>query len=168
MTQDEPFITIKIPISVHKSLTEYRDINRLKSIGIAVQDGINCLNNHKGVGSKLKYDITPGKDVWADLYSESAIYWVKYLNTLDNDELTNHLSEFGSKLCLQIESVVKNPAFDDIQNRYDLCIGLMNYIESTLDVIKQSECSSEIRGNVSELFLNSLIRSRFLFPATTH
>lgn len=158
MTQDERFITIKIPESVHKNLTQYRDDNRLKSIGIAVQDGLDCLDLHKEI--ECEYDII--QDGWAGLYDLNAIYWVKYLNSLNQDELTNHLNEYCSGFCVEIESAIKNPAFNSIKNKYELYCGLMNYIETTLDTTKKSDCSQEIISKVSEMFLNSLINSRLL------
>ena len=156
MTQDKCFITIKIPESVHKNLTQYRDDNRLKSIGIAVQDGLDCLNLHEGIRCDV---IIPDMDRWNRL---DATYWVKYLNSLNQDELTIHLNEYCSKFCEEIESAIKNPAFNSIKNRYDLYSGLINYFESMLDIIKNSDCSQDTISKISEMYLNSLINSRLL------
>jgi len=155
MTLNERFITIKIPESIHANLTQYRDDNRLKSIGIAVQDGLDCLNLHNEM-EYAEHDIIQDShiDRWSKAY---AILWIKYLNTLNQDEVTIHLDKYSTELYIEIEQVIENPAFNNIKNRYALYGGWIKNFESTLDVIKNSVCDQETISKISEMYLHLLI-----------
>lgn len=152
MIQNERFITIKIPESVHKNLTQYRDDNRLKSIGIAVQDGLDCLNLHK----KIEY----GCEIIQEIYRWSKLYakiWIKYLDSVNQDEVTICLNEYISGIYEEIEKTIKHPDYNNIKNRYTLYSGLVDEFENILDIVKNSDCSQEVKYKISEMYLNLLI-----------
>lgn len=152
MTQDKCFITIKIPESVHKNLTQYRDDNRLKSIGIAVQDGLDCLNLHK--------EIEYGCEIIQEIYRWSKLYakvWIKYLDSVNQDEVTIELNEYISEIYKEIEMTIEHPNYNNIKNRYTLYSGLVDEFENISDIVKNSDCSQEVKYKIYEMYLNLLI-----------
>lgn len=157
------FVTIKISRSAFEQLKEYRDKNELKSITVAIQKGIDCLNVMEDIKKKLeeqkeKQEYYEIQDIIIQKLIESTIK--NWLETVDEKK-----AETSIRCALQsfdeIKNMLKEPDYEMFENKDRIIREIFEkYIRTIIKTLETAGFKDETKNRISAMFLEHLLTSK--------
>jgi len=154
------FVTIKISKDTFEQLKEYRDQNKLKSITIAIQNGVDCLSAIENLQKKLReqeeeqeyYEI---QDIIIKNLIENTIK--NWLETVDEKKVAESI-QFALESFNEIEKTLENPSYDSYKNKDRIIREIFEkYIKILITTLEKTEIKSETKNKISAMFLEQLL-----------
>lgn len=151
------FVTIKISKDTLEQLREYRDKNNLKSMGVAIQNGVDCISAIEETQKRLKehkekqgyYEIQD--KIIKKLIENTLINW---LETVDEKKAADSI-----RYALQsFKEIKKDPSFEVFENKDRIIREVFEkYIKIITSNLEKTKFKSEIKHRISALFLEQLL-----------
>jgi hypothetical protein len=154
------FVTIKISKDTFEQLKEYRDQNKLKSITIAIQKGVDCLSTIEELQKKLReqdekqeyYEI---QDIIIKNLIETTIK--NWLETVDEKKVAESI-RYALESFNEIEKTLDKPSYDIYKNKDRIIREIFeSYIKIIIVTLEKTEFKSETKNRISAMFLKQLL-----------
>lgn len=155
------FVTIKISKSVFERLKEYRDINKLKSITVAVQNGVDCLSAIEELKKTLeeqkeKQEYYEIQDIIIRNLIESTIQ--NWLETVDEKKIADSIHSALQSFEEIKEKILKDPSYEAYKNKDRIIREIFeNYIKILITTLEKTEFKNETKNKISAMFLEQLL-----------
>lgn len=151
------FVTIKISKDTFEQLKEYRDQNKLKSITVAIQNGVDCLSAIENLQNKLeeqkeKQEYYEIQEIIIKNLIENAIK--NWLETVDEKK-----GEDSIRYALEsFKEIKKDPSFDVFENKDKIIREVFEkYIKIIITTLEKTEFKSDTKNRISAMFLKQLL-----------
>ena len=151
------FVTIKISKDTFEQLREYRDKNNLKSMSVAIQNGVDCISAIEETQKRLEehkekqeyYEIQD--KIIKKLIENTLINW---LETVDEKKAADSI-----RYALQsFKEIKKDPSFEVFENKDRIIREVFEkYIKIITSNLEKTKFKSEIKHRISALFLEQLL-----------
>lgn len=154
------FVTIKISKDTFEQLKEYRDKNKLKSITVAIQNGVDCLSAIEEIQKKL--DEQKEKQEYYEI--QDIIIKNLITNTIRNWLETVDEKKAADSICYALESfneiqkMLKDPSYEAYKNKDRIIREIFEkYIKIIITTLEKTEFKSETKNRISAMFLEQLL-----------
>lgn len=154
------FVTIKISKDTFEQIKEFRDKNELKSITLAIQKGVDCLNAIEEIQKKLeeqkeKHEYYEIQDIIIKNLIENTIK--NWLETVDEKKAADSI-RYALESFNEIQKILKDPSYEAYKNKDRIIREIFeNYIKLIITTLEKTEFKSETKNKISAMFLEQLL-----------
>lgn len=154
------FVTIKISKDTFEQLKEYRDQNKLKSITVAIQNGVDCLSAIENLQKKLdeqkeKQEHYEIQDIIIKNLIENTIK--NWLETVDEKKAADSI-RYALESFNEIQKMLKDPSYEAYKNKDRIIREIFeNYIKIIITTLEKTEFKTETKNKISAMFLEQLL-----------
>ena len=150
------FITIKISKDTFEQVKEYRDSNNLKSISVAIQNGLDSINSQrKFEEQKERIDYCEIQEAIVEKLIENTI--LNWLETVDEKKAVESINR-ALESFREIKNTLKELDSEKFENKdeiiHEIFIKHITIINKTLD---KAEIKNETKNRIAAIFLKQLL-----------
>lgn len=154
------FVTIKISKDTFEQLKEYRDQNKLKSITVAIQNGVDCLTAIESAQKKLEeqkenqeyYEIE--EIIIKNLIEKAVKNWLETVDEKKGEASIRYALESFK----EIKKILKDPSYEKFVNKDRIIREIFEkYIKIIVATLETTEFKSETKNKISAMFLEQLL-----------
>jgi len=153
------FVTIKISKDTFEQVKEYRDSNNLKSISVAIQNGLDSLNSQRELEEqKEKIEYCKIQEIIVKKLMEQTI--LNWLVTVDEKKADESID-----LALKSFKKIKKDTLKELDSEkyenndkiiHEIFIKYITIINKTLNLDK-AEIKNETKNQIAAIFLKQLL-----------
>lgn len=157
----DEFVTIKIYKSTLEQLKEYRDENKLKSISVVIQDGLECLQVQENIQKKLdnqveKQEYYEVQEIIINNLIENTIE--NWLKTVDERKVTDLIRYALGSFKEIKEKILKDNSYDVFENKDKIIREIFEkYIKIIIATLENTEIKNDTKNRISAMFLKHLL-----------
>ena len=150
------FITIKISKDTFEQVKEYRDKNDLKSISVAIQNGLDSLTSQREIEEqKERIDYCEIQEAIVEKLIENTI--LNWLETVDEKKAVESINR-ALESFREIKNTLKELDSEKFVNKdeiiHEIFIKYITIINKTLD---KAEIKNETKNRIAAIFLKQLL-----------
>lgn len=150
------FITIKISKDTFEQVKEYRDKNDLKSISVAIQNGLDSLTSQREIEEqKERIDYCEIQEAIVEKLIENTI--LNWLETVDEKKAVESINR-ALESFREIKNTLKELDSEKFENKdeiiHEIFIKYITIINKTLD---KAEIKNETKNRIAAIFLKQLL-----------
>lgn len=151
------FITIKISKDTFEQVKEYRDKNDLKSISVAIQNGLDSLNSQRELEEKKeKIEYCKIQEIIIEKLMEQTI--LNWLVTVDEKKADESIDRALKSFKEIKKDTLKELDSEKFENKdeiiHEIFIKYITIINKTLD---KAEIKNETKNRIAAIFLKQLL-----------